>query len=504
MLVDCVRASLNTSTGTQDITGDLSGNNPAAAILFLCGGTADGAHANDARISVGFVDGTSQYTNTMSMRHGVTTAETARYQSSNDCLVALDATTSTVEFEAEFDRWVADGIRINITNAPSSAYYVLAVFFSGEDVSAHVNTQLGGDQDVLLHVTDVGFQSDLIFFATVGTSMTAVTGNAKFCLGAATQTEQASLSTYSKHGDTTVVAGTICNSTRACAENDRNLDWALEIDNVDAAGFDMYSRDGNSGATIGYLALKFDNDSADITIIDTPTATGNDAQVVGLQPKLVMMLMSSCDAVDTIELGGDSGNIGVSMFDADSEYCCMVADDDGASTTNTSSMSDDTAVNFDSQTAANLMDASFVSMDATGFTLNYSNADGTARKWVAISIEGTNIQTIAIVSGNVTLDGYQPEVLKGSGAVVLEQGTANITGYAPLIPVIGATPIFSADITITGYAPKVSSGEDFVAKPKTQTLSISSDLVTVFPGPWSLINDSLPVGWVSLTDNCRS
>ena len=72
-----VTATLNTSTGLQDIT--LAGFGTPTAAIALWGGVADGtARTDGALFGVGFTDGTNEYSAGISCADNVATADSAR------------------------------------------------------------------------------------------------------------------------------------------------------------------------------------------------------------------------------------------------------------------------------------------------------------------------------------------------------------------------------------------------------------------------------------------
>jgi len=61
---------------------------------------------------------------------------------------------------------------------------------------------------------------------------------------------------------------------------------------------------------------------------------------------------------------------------------------------NTQSLADDQAVNLPDHAGAALIAATYVSLDATGFTLNYSAVSATAKLWPALVIGAVSAQSV--------------------------------------------------------------------------------------------------------------
>lgn len=504
MIVDVVRNNLITSTGLQNIVGDLGDVAPVAAIFIISAADSNSTQVDGMQICYGMTDGTTQFSCSMASENGVTTTNTNRKFTSDECITFVSPGGGT-PLNAVWSRWITNGVEIDVTDA-DGLWYITVVLIGGADVSAKVGIEAPPTQDVNNHVTDVGFQSDIILFSSVGTVSDTSTIHAKLSIGAATSSGQACAVWYGKDNVTTTQNSMYIGSNRAVAETSTLvLEWSIEITNIDSQGFDMFPRDGDCGCQIGYLALAFDNSSASVDVIDTPISTGNDSQTIGIEPNFVMLLMTYLTGVDSAEGASTSGALGISTFTADDEFCIGLCDADNVSTSNTSSLTDAVAVNFDDEDGDDIFDATFVSMDATGFTLNYSATDGSARKWVSIALEAGSTETVFPTFQDVITTGFPPTALKGPDAVETVLGNVTITSYPVTTAVIGEVSPVTSDHVITGFSPTIGSDATVVVKAKTKQLIFSSTPVTLTTvGLWGKLPDASPQLWSKLPDQCRS
>ena len=169
------------------------------------------------------------------------------------------------------------------------------------------------------------------------------------------------------------------------------MDWALDLDDFDANGFSGHARSaGGNDREICYLALNFNGAVESwVGTHTTPTSTGNDSEAgPSFTPQAVFLIGTMMEALDTAYNDALAGSlVALGAFDGDDEYCTSVCDEDNAATTNTQSLSDDTAVELPDDDGSAGLTASFVSFDANGWTLNYSAVKANAKYWFALAIE---------------------------------------------------------------------------------------------------------------------
>lgn len=390
--IETTRFTTATSTGTQDIT--IAGFGTPQAAIFVWNGnniTADGV-ADHAIIGIGCTDGTRQWNMGVTDENGVATTDTGRRVDDDRCVWIHDENT-VAKAAAEFSAWITDGIRLNWSfNILGTGVSVTAILIGGATNVYAGFAQLHSTVDSATDVTDPGFEPSMVLGANVGRGdMDSADNWAILSLGCGINDgsdTQRCIAWHSVYAAATsqVSALTFSNRISAQLTNDA-VTYSVEIDDFDANGFSLISRGAGAGGDyMAYFAMETEK-SVWCGSKDSPTSTGNQAVTgVGFQPDFVMLVESMCQAEDAIETDGDGGVFGISVFDGTSEYCHAIASEDGQGTTDTESGHDDIAVYLNKHDGTAGFDATYVSMDSDGWTLNFSAADGTARKWIGVAI----------------------------------------------------------------------------------------------------------------------
>jgi hypothetical protein len=410
--VAVTRAACATSTGNQDFTtADLGGLTPVAAQFIVTAGVTDGTAADHAVLSYGAATGTSnRWALGQSDEHNQATTDTSRALQSDECVFILNPGDTTADGEADFVSFITNGVRINWANAPASAHLMTVVLYAGTDVSAHANyftvaTTVDGTTDV----TDPGFEPDLVLTAYTQDNMDAANAHGYATLGmvhndrASGVTQRSvgcwfvnNLGTSAPDGHSSALYGSMSLTGTGTVRR------GFEFGSFDSSGFTCTTRLNTVSADeIGYLALRLGSGPAVDSWVGThttPTSTGNDAETgPGFTPQFVLMLGSMMEAIATgYNTSPLAGSWGIFAFDADDEYANSVSCEDGVGTTNTQSISDNTAILLPDDDGAAGLVASFVSFDASGWTLNYSAVEANAKIFFALAIEEEAVGGLSI------------------------------------------------------------------------------------------------------------
>jgi hypothetical protein len=397
------RVALNTSTGTQDVTtSDMGGLTPKAVILIATRCVTDGTAVDGSGFYIGASDGTNEWTNGYEEQHAQATMNTYWNQdtTANRILTIYDgAAGGSVEATIDFDSFIADGVRINLTDAPASAFLLTAILFGGTDLSVHAGTQdLGNVANAAIDINTVGFEPDIVIAAITedgsgqqGTISLGVAHNNRAGtvvqrgVSLAQRDTFASSAVAANMSDDTFITKTI--STGA-------LDWNGTAGSFDSSGFTVQLGNARSPANsnVSWLALRLGASpvvSAKVYTYSTPTATGaNTDSTPDFTPQFVMYLANRIATADTIETDADAGTIGLLGVTSTTLYTNSVSTEDAAADSNAQSLSDN-ALNLPTHTGANGHIATLTSLGSTGPVWNYSSVDATARQWGALAI-GTN------------------------------------------------------------------------------------------------------------------
>jgi len=380
----------------QDVT--IAGFGTPNAVMFIWTKdtlvTPDGS-ASDASMGHGATDmGTYQWSMTTDSQSGVLTTNSFR-QVDDDSCIWISNGSGTVQAVAEYSASITDGIRLHWTvTTGGQGALVTAVFFGGLGGVRAGQIALGAEDAQT--IVSVGFKPNLVIAGFVHRATTdeeGFVGNGAIGLGFAVDDgldTQRCIAFGSKDDlGTSAVQSMVCSNRIGVRLYNENYDFSVELDNFGADGFDLYGRDGDTeGTYISYLALDIGKNNATVLSIDSPTTTGNNSQTgAGFKPIFVLQGLVACQAYDTNDTGADAGAYAISLFDYQrTEIGYAIADEDNQDTTDTQSALHSNAVDFDGPDGTQYHTANYVSMDPTGWTLNYSVANGTTRKWIALVI----------------------------------------------------------------------------------------------------------------------
>lgn len=383
--VAVVQQAARTTAGTQDFTSSGFGT-PKAAMCLVSYGATNGTAVSHAGLSVGFTDGTRQHAMSVRSKHGVTTTVTGRRADTTDLLVLADPDGAVI-LRVQFSAWITNGLRVNYSVAPSTAYQVSCTLFGGAGITnAYVNTvTTPSTVDLSTTVSTVGFQPDVVIGAVNGDGSYNDTNQSQgdlsigYAINGATQKAH-SWSDVTGLGTTSVLARNLSNRIGRSGINSQQV----ELQNFTSSGFDATTRGSSFSATLGYLALKLSGIAATGLAIDSPTATGS-RSITGINgiPQWGLLVSGAVGSVDTTTIDGNAEAFGLSTFTSAAQSCVAIASDDAVTTTATESMVDSKPVCL-RKDAGLFYSASFTSFSSGTATFNYATANGTARKWIGL------------------------------------------------------------------------------------------------------------------------
>jgi hypothetical protein len=312
-------------------------------------------------------------------------------------LTIYDGTADgVVEALASFVSFQADGVTINWTDAPASAFLITAIFFAGTDLSVSVGRQdLGNTADALIANTGVGFEADVVLAFWNSTIDQGNVGIGVVHNNRAGTVTQRGISHSNRNTFSASQAASQMRDGEAISKliSTGGLDYTGEFKTFDSSGWDVQLGGGRAPANADYawLAMRFGSSpvvGSKVYTYTTPTATGSNTDSnPGFTPQFIMYLATRAAVADTIETDADGGTIGVVLADADEVYTQSISDEDAAADSNTQSLSDD-RINLPTHTGAAGHEATLTNMGSTGPVWNYGATDtGTARLWGALAIE---------------------------------------------------------------------------------------------------------------------
>ncbi|KKM98089.1 hypothetical protein LCGC14_1161510, partial [marine sediment metagenome] len=165
---------------------------------------------------------------------------------------------------------------------------------------------------------------------------------------------------------------------------------SASIDSFDADGFTFNWQTNNAEAVeLHYLALG-GSDLTDVALLDwtMPVAAGNKAVTgAGFTPDCVIHIHAGAVTATT----GDDAQLGIGVMEGADEWAATFSDNDGEQVTDAASRGqivDGCILEIDPATQVIDARASFVSMDADGFTTNFSVSPGAAHRVFSLCLAG--------------------------------------------------------------------------------------------------------------------
>jgi hypothetical protein len=285
-----------------------------------------------------------------------------------------------VRIEANVVAFVADGIQLNFTTADVSGPF-LVVFFAGDDLVARAGSQAVDAQDVETVINAPGFPVE----AVIGSLVMQNEDHGAIAYGAAAPNGQACYRMFSEGAVGTTNIITEMHSSHGLAYSDPangNQLYELLFDAFSATGFSITAQGGGGVGTMQYLALGFGGTyEASVNVFQPPNTPQSFPRTgLGLTGVVEFVLLGLTDfAVLDTQAGANS--FGFGAFTVDAEFVQAVINDDGAGTTDTSSLSDAVAARIQQPVRTDKHVASFTSMEVDGYTLNYTTSDGFSFFW---------------------------------------------------------------------------------------------------------------------------
>ena len=392
------RVACPTGTGTQDITTtDLGGLTPKAALFIVNKATADGSAADHAVLAIGACTGAAnRWSSGGFQEHGQDTTD-AGDASSDDYCIFISNMAGGADALADFSAWITNGVRINWSDAPGAAYLLTVVLFAGSDLSAKAGViSLGDTLNNAVDVTGVGFEPDVVIASVLASAdgeaaNWKTAGNLGFVHNGDSVTQRCLLKFWRDNQGTSDEALQVRTDggTGQCFQGSSGLDWYGEFGTFDADGFTVTTRNaGANNSRLVYLALAFAGaQHAWVGTHTTPTSTGNNSESgPGFQPQAVLLIQNLAEAAATAYSDSRAGSFGLSVITATAQYATSVSSEDGAGTSNTQSLSDDQSVQLPDDDGVALLAVTHVSLDASGWTTNYTAVAAAAKLFLGLAI----------------------------------------------------------------------------------------------------------------------
>lgn len=387
--------AINTGTGTQDITAaPYGGGTPKLAMYHASAAGALKTDQAGAAVGFGATDGTNQFAANAFSADGQTSgAGLDRIVGVTDkCILRLDSTA--IGSEAAHSAFLADGVRINITDDWPSTVRQTAIVMGGADLTVAVGTvtpvvgagatvALGWQPDAIIF-----YGSDGAFSDTVFTGFRAIQGFAAWdsvgtlaevCAGVRADT-----------GSTRLYRTAVANDASIFSIS-ATADAYTFKGNVSRSGTGFTVTSDATAIAIGYVALKITGGKCKAGTWALPTGTGGSSKTgIGFKPKLVLIAGTERTAVGGPSSGTLFGMAALSREPrAASLFGSWVSDgaaQGGGAPSDTRHTVDDQGIYGLTATGGGDFDIEMTSMDADGWTVNVVDAPAGAYLWPYLAI----------------------------------------------------------------------------------------------------------------------
>ena len=261
-------------------------------------------------------------------------------------------------------------------------------------------------------ITGLGFQPEIVLFlGSLTTADAGPTGDFHMAFGAATSSSDRRTINANSRGPSVQVVDAI----RACRNvlcltsyqigyvND--IDYMLNFVSMDADGFTIAPnwKAPTAAYLIGYLALG-GNDISNATTgqFTSAVSTGNQSVTgVGFQPD-ALILFGTAEDTNFETAANDGAYFIVGFTDGTNQGQTSIYTKNASDPTDTSrNITSSKVYSALTNNQGILQECSIVSMDADGFTVNWTTANGTARYLGYIAIKGN----LRVAVGNTALSG---------------------------------------------------------------------------------------------------
>lgn len=391
--------AIRTTTGLQDITVSGFGT-PKAAIIIISTALSAGTIQAGAILGVGWTDGTNSVCSGMASEDGTLSSNCGRAHTSTKIITLPNYTGSALIVEANFDSWVTDGVRINVTTSDGSAYLMNVILIGGAGTISAAAGQVSLGTGTSAINTTVGFTPSLVLFHGTGTANSTITTAGKFCFGASVPgASQAAVAFAEADATADGTSAALVSSSYGYAEVDTTpaMTYGVSIGTY-ANGFSATPSASASSDVMGYLALEFPaGNGVSVTTETLPTSTGSYSKTgLSFTPGFLLTAAAGVStAVGTVDdADAESFSLTTVTRTGTTTSLCSTSYgvDDGAATMDTSADHNTTYEVEYSGTANGTRRAysSFTSFNSDGWTKNLTATDAVAYKSLSLAIQANS------------------------------------------------------------------------------------------------------------------
>lgn len=383
---DVVRTAMPAVTGLKTILFNLGGHAPALVLLFLSKATTAGIAVDDAMLSVGAATSTEQWCYVLNSNDTADPTSGDKYTTLSACVVSLDG--GAVTGVASLSTLAADKIVLNITDAFPGGVLLTAVAFAGAQYKATAREFMLGVQNSETILAPDFLPEWYLFGGNIGRNLDGVETYADFTMSMANATAGYGYSWREVHGAAT-------SSVKAIVSVGDTTDAIRQPAGSGYAAFTDYTN-GKLQVFLSDISRRFLYAALDTPTSTTiavkrfasPTSTGNQSYDCGMEPVGVLGLFTLIDQLN----GGNVASANAEGFaivaaDAGAVYGLAIASQTGAAAANSKSLATNN-VKVISGDGTTMLEGD-LTLTATGFDIDWTTVQGTARYFHITAISGT-------------------------------------------------------------------------------------------------------------------
>lgn len=387
---------LTATTATTDLTISGETRTPTGCVVYCSYGTALDANIDDAGLSVGYSDFTTQVTHTANAEDAQTTSDTAAESNTGVVLAIMTPGTHAIIRSATVVA-ISGGIRL--TPVQSGAQYRVVAIFVFEAECVTLDTGDG------TRTKDVEFN---FAHTLAGEPNFGWVSHANSDFGVGTAPARLSLGVFSNESDTIVVR-----SIGHCFENGNAVDAechahlrtdrivtitsqtsgsvsiAAELTAIDGTNFSMTPRNNPlQSPVIGLLCFASDVTAIALSV-DSPTTAASDwnyngASLTGQHLTLYMSMIRDENLSKTDD--AQAGAYGVHVTDGTDDFSVIMTNQNAATPNNTKSRVS-TKLHLRSDGGGTMHEMTNFSFTSDGWDVaaaDITTANATIRKWIGL------------------------------------------------------------------------------------------------------------------------
>ena len=367
-------------TGTQSVPHGL-GITPKA-IIFWTNSKTNESFSGSFQFAFGVTDGTTSRSSSAASQDGQNDSNASRRIA--NAAITIVQWGETLTAEAQWSSWDATNFTLNWTTNNATGYVIHFIAIGGNDISAKVVGWTMPTATGNFSVTGVGFRPDVIINAHVGSGYTSAVGTSQDNAGVSFGTMDFDGDQWSSEIFIVDNAGTSdtqrsqrTSGAFQAINNGLAITKAASWVSMDANGFTMNFTTANGNAAQTYsLCLKGVNVKVGNFNKSTAAAPASQSVTgVGFRPN-VILLSSFLDVAQANPVV--NGRYGIGASDGTTEGSSTFQDTDGSNNTSVDGIDKTSKVfmKVDNNTPTINAEADTTSLDADGFTLNWTTNDG--------------------------------------------------------------------------------------------------------------------------------